>query len=243
MVTHSFERTLRLAERARLADIGELASGIAHEIRNPLATISMALDYFKRLELPGTGAKRAELAGQEAARMGRLLEDILLYAKPIQLDTRRLDLGQLLEAVLAAHPELARARAQSFDLGRVDRGGFLLGDQDRLTQVILNLAQNACEAAPASSTIRWALTADRRAGTLALEVSNAGPPVPGDLLARLTEPFFTTKPAGTGLGLAIVKRLVEAHGGDLQIESEPQSGTRVRLVFALAEAELPGAEV
>jgi signal transduction histidine kinase len=109
----------------------------------------------------------------------------------------------------------------------------------------LNLAQNACEAAPEGSDIGWRLIADRRAGTLALEVSNSGPPVPEDLLDRLTEPFFTTKPAGTGLGLAIVKRLVEAHGGDLQIESAPQRGTRVRLVFARAEQDtgFSGAQV
>jgi signal transduction histidine kinase len=98
------------------------------------------------------------------------------------------------------------------------------------------LAQNACEAAPGGSAVRWKLVADQRAGTLALEVNNPGPAVPEVLLSRLTEPFFTTKPAGTGLGLAIVKRLVEAHGGDLQITSHPNRGTRVRLIFARAEA-------
>jgi signal transduction histidine kinase len=114
---------------------------------------------------------------------------------------------------------------------------MMLGDRDRLTQVILNLAQNASEAAPEGSSIRWKLESDRRAGTLGLEVSNPGPRVPKDLLPRLMEPFFTTKPAGTGLGLSIVKRLVDAHGGDLQIDSDARSGTRVRLLFALAEAE------
>jgi signal transduction histidine kinase len=196
----------------------------------------MALDYFKRLNLPGTGAKRAELASREAARMGRLLEEILLYAKPIQLEIRRLDLGQLLGQVLSTHRAETEARGQRFEI--LGEGGeWMLGDRDRLTQVILNLTQNASEAAPEASTIRWKLETDRRAGTLGLEVSNPGPPVPQDLLPRLTQPFFTTKPAGTGLGLSIVKRLVEAHGGDVEIDSDAQSGTRVRLLFALAEAE------
>jgi signal transduction histidine kinase len=168
--------------------------------------------------------------------MGRLLEEILLYAKPIQLEIRRLDLGQLLEDVLTTHRAAAEAQGQRFEILAAGRE-FLLGDRDRLTQVILNLAQNASEAAPEGSTIRWKLGADRRAGTLALEVSNPGPQVPEPLLSRITEPFFTTKPAGTGLGLSIVKRLVEAHGGDLRIDSNAESGTRVRLLFALAEAE------
>jgi len=234
LVAHSFGKTLKLLEQARLAAIGEFASGIAHEIRNPLATISLALDYFKLADLPPQAKKRADLAASEAERMERLLEEILLYAKPLNLSVAPLDLNHALAELLDANRSLANARQQSFELKTADGPAKTLADWDRLTQVFLNLLRNATEAAPAHGTVRWEIQDDPLTRTVVINVHNGGDPIPPQTLSRLTEPFFTTKPQGTGLGLSIVKRIVEAHGGDLTVRSAADSGTTVTVALPAA---------
>lgn len=231
LVTHSFGRTVRLAEHGRLAAIGEFASGIAHELRTPLTTLSMAVEYFDRLELDEKATKRVELARQEAARMQRLLEEILLYAKPVALDLVPVPVSQILARFIDDHRELAAPRRQSIALMGADTGARIMADLDRLTQILLNLTQNACEAAPEGARIVWTVEDDPETGTVRLEVRNPGDPIPVDRLERLTEPFFSTKPSGTGLGLAIVRRLTLVHGGELSIDSDATRGTRVRILF------------
>lgn len=231
LITHSFGRTVRLAEHGRLAAIGEFASGIAHELRTPLATLTLAMDYFARLDLDEKAAKRVLLARQESARMQRLLEDILLYAKPVALDLRPVHVAELLKQFIDDHRELAQPRRQVIVLEGLGTDVRIIADRDRLTQVLLNLTQNACEAAPEGGQIAWTLRDDPAAGAVTLEVSNPAEPMPPDQLARLTEPFFSTKPSGTGLGLAIVQRLTLLHGGELSISSDETKGTRVQVLF------------
>ena len=231
LVTHSFGRTVRLAEQGRLATIGEFASGIAHELRTPLTTLSMAVEYFDRQELDEKATKRVELARQEAARMKRLLEEILLYAKPVALDLVPVPVSQFLAEFIDHHRELAAPRRQSIVLTEADTGARILADMDRLTQILLNLTQNACEAAPDGACIVWTVADDPETGTVRLEVSNPGDPIPADRLEQLTEPFFSTKPSGTGLGLAIVRRLTLVHSGELSIDSDATQGTRVGILF------------
>jgi signal transduction histidine kinase len=234
LVSHSFGRTVRLAEQARLATIGEFASGIAHEIRNPLSTIMLALDHFKKLDLPGSAAKRAELASREAERMASLLEDMLLYAKPLELELRPLDLAQLVAEFIDSDQRPERKPAQRFRFTTDGSQARILGDPDRLTQILLNLARNACDAAPPDGAIDWSVTQNLATGSVALEVQNGGDPIPEELLDRITDPFVTTKSSGTGLGLSIVKRLATAQGGDLHVESGPGRGTRIRITFPAA---------
>jgi signal transduction histidine kinase len=235
LVTHTFGRTLRLAEHARLATIGHFVSGITHEIRSPLATISLALDYFCRIELPESATKRAQLARREAARVARLVEDMLTYAKPLSLNLAPLDLRVLVEDFIETHAGLADDRGQTLRLTPDGPLGKILGDQDRLFQVLLNLVRNACEAAPEGSSIELQLDHRPEVGIATLSVCNPGPPLDPQTLERLTEPFFTTKRLGTGLGLAIVKRLVDAHGGEIRFASDVVSGTRVSVNLPLAD--------
>jgi signal transduction histidine kinase len=237
LITHSFGRTVRLAEHGRLAAIGEFASGIAHELRTPLATLTLAVDYFARLDLDEKAAKRAALARQESTRMQRLLEDILLYAKPLALNLRPVQVAELLERFINDHRELAKPRGQSIVLEGLGKEARIMADRDRLTQVLLNLTENACEAAPEGEQIVWTLRDDPAAGAVTLEVSNPADPIPPDLLGRLTDPFFSTKPSGTGLGLAIVKRLTLIHGGELSISSDETRGTSVQVLFPRFESK------
>ena len=234
LVTHSFGRTVKLAEHSRLAAIGEFASGVAHEIRSPLATVSIALDYLKKTHLPGTASKRAELASLEAERMARLLDDMLLYAKPIALKMRELDLSVVLANLLETSEDIARQKHQRFAFSSNTERSTTFADHDRLVQIFLNLARNACEAAPDGSEIQWTLAKVAGSDVLSVSIHNGGDPIPEENQRRLFEPFFTTKPSGTGLGLSIVKRLVHAHGGDIKIESDRVGGTRTLVTLPFA---------
>ena len=233
LVTHSFGRTVKLSEHARLAAIGEFASGIAHEIRSPLSTISMALDYLRKTDLPLPAGKRAVLAQQETERLARLLEEILLYAKPLKLALKPLDLGDFLNRFLQSQNAIVRQRNQNHELVMETDNGTILGDSDRLQQVCLNLANNASEASPDGSTISWRLSKEIPDQTLTLKITNPGDPVSEKLLERLFDPFFTTKSNGTGLGLGIVKRIVDAHGGEIRITPLPGQGTEVLVQIPL----------
>jgi signal transduction histidine kinase/HAMP domain-containing protein len=240
LITHSFGRTVRLAEHGRLAAIGEFASGIAHELRTPLATLTLAVDYFDRLGLDEKAARRVRLARQESARMKRLLEEMLLYAKPVNLDLRCLSVAEILAQFVDDHRELAAPRSQTILVEEQDADPCIMADRDRLIQVLLNLTQNACEAAPDGAKIVWSVRDNPEAGTVCLEITNPGEPIPPDLLARFTEPFFSTKPSGTGLGLAIVRRLTLVHGGEFSISSDENRGTSVRVLFPRCESEAKG---
>jgi signal transduction histidine kinase len=232
----------KLVEQERLAAIGEFAAIIVHEIRNPLTTIDMGLNYFKRTDLSEPSQARLALALGELDRLKHLLGEILLYAKPQALQLAPVNLHELSQEILESIAD-APERQQIEFTSTCDRA-TVLGDRDKLKQVSINLLRNACEASPAGESVRWkiARTQDRR---ISMALHNGGTPIPPEHLAKLTQPFFTTKPEGTGLGLAIVKRIIDAHGGELAIESgETGTAVIVHLPYAkLRASELqPGGE-
>jgi len=222
LVSLSFARTVQLAESARLAAIGEFTTGIVHELRTPLATVGLALEYLRGAELGQAAARRTELAAAETDRMERLLSDVLQYARPLTLSLAPLNLTRLVTDTLAAHSELI-STDQRLVLPVNAAELWVSGDTDRMTQVILNLTKNAAEAAGPEGRIEW--RADARAAVANLSIVNTGPAIPADRLERLFEPFFTTKAGGTGLGLGIVKRIVQAHGGTIAVTSDAVTGT------------------
>jgi signal transduction histidine kinase len=226
VISLSFGRTIKLAEHARLAAIGEFASGIAHEIRTPLATVSMALDYFKNADLSESAEKRATLATTEMARINRLLEDMLLYAKPLSLHLEKLELKSLLQDVITSQQETANAKSVNIQLHDASDLPPINVDQDRLMQIFINLVRNAIDAAPSGSEVTLtANTASSNPNILQISVHNLGQVIEEEHLEQIFEPFFTTKAGGTGLGLPIVRRLVIAHGGQINVSSTEQEGT------------------
>ena len=225
VISLSFSRTLKLAEHARLAAIGQFVSDIAHEIRTPLATVSMALDYLENAKLPEGANKRLQLAEQEMARINRLLTDILLYARPMTLKTETTDLCVILEKAVASHEPQADSHALSLNLDCPKDTLPLHADPDRLLQIFLNLLGNAIEAAAPTSTIDIVIRSADEDKVVQVDIINQGEPITVENLKQLFEPFFTTKTNGTGLGLAIVRRLVQAHGGSVVATSDRKRGT------------------
>lgn len=215
----------------RLAEIGELASMIVHEIRNPLTTILMGLRAFKRLELSDRFQEYLSLALDEGDRLQRLLNQILLYAKPQTLNRVEVELNSLITETLTALQAAPVALSRSLQFATDFSSIRISADRDKLKQVLINLITNACEAVAEGEAVTVSLQSE--INRIRIQVHNNGDPIPPEVLAKLTNPFFTTKPSGNGLGLAIVKRIVEAHCGEFSIESVANVGTTVTVKLPL----------
>jgi PAS domain S-box-containing protein len=224
---------LKQADQAleRLAEIGELAAMIVHEVRNPLTTVLMGLKSFRRLDLTGRFQEYLVLALEEGERLQRLLNQILLYAKPQLLETSEVEVNGLISEMLPTLRNMPFALGKQLRFKSSLSPAVIMGDKDKIKQVLINLVSNAFEAiGQGEVTITTGKTLSHQ---LCVEVHNGGEPIPAEVLVKLTKPFFTTKSNGNGLGLAIVKRIVEAHNGKLIIESAENTGTSVKVYLPI----------
>lgn len=229
------DRRASAAAQARLAEIGELAAMIVHEVRSPLTTVLLGLNSFRHLDLPDRAQRRLALALEESERLQKLLNEILLYSREQTLDLAPVEINGLSQAVVTI---LAESRDKALDwlqLITLDGPVTIAADRDKLKQVFINLLTNAQEACGPSDTVTWTICPPA-GGSVTMGIHNGGEPIPPAVLPKLTQPFFTTKPSGNGLGLAITKRIVEAHGGQLAIASSAEDGTTVTITLPLTEA-------
>jgi PAS domain S-box-containing protein len=215
--------------RARLAEIGELAAMIVHEVRNPLTTVLMGLKSFADMDLPERAQRRLTFALDESERLQRLLNEILLYAREPSLNLEELSLTDLLKTLHQNFVNQPVVGDRPIQWQGLHTPVAVAGDGDKLIQVFVNLLSNACEATPVGEPITCTLAPDAQAVTVT--VQNPGDPIPPDILPKLTQPFFTTKSSGNGLGLAITRRIVEAHQGTLHIASTAETGTVVTVTL------------
>jgi two-component system sensor histidine kinase PilS (NtrC family) len=231
---------LAVQRSERLAGIGRLAAGIAHEIRNPLASISGSVEILRTLSGGADAETRqlVDIAVREVDRLDRLISDLLDYARPRTEERQRLDLG-----------EVATEIAKAFEAERRDRSITVVveaepaveieGASGQIRQVLWNLIRNATDAMPTGGTIRITAAREELTGgqrEAMLSVADEGVGIPKEDLDRIFEPFFSTKESGTGLGLATVARIVEDHRGTVDIHSEPDKGTIFTLRFPTADA-------
>jgi signal transduction histidine kinase len=236
-MTEQAQMRERLQQTERLAAAGELAAGVAHEIRNPLAaivnatTLLTARDGLTDEEYASTlGAVRTE-----ARRLNRILSEFLLFARPRAPERRLGNIAEVVERVAALIRE-DRARAAGVALEvRMDRSVPVFRfDPDQMTQVLWNVALNAVEAMEGQGRLH--LDVERVNGDVLISVADTGRGIsPGDR-ARVFDPFYSSKRTGTGLGLTIAQRIVAAHGGRIDLASGPGPGTRVRIALPLAPA-------
>jgi two-component system sensor histidine kinase HydH len=216
------EEQLRRSER--LAGLGRLAAGIAHEIRNPLSSIKgFAKILAGRVKEDERSRRVAEVMEQEVERLNRVVTELLDFAKPTELHTETVacrDLFQnslrLIERDAVEHGVRVETIPPPEEL-RVEV------DPDRFAQVLLNLYLNALQAMDGGGTLKT--EAFRQDGRVVLSVSDSGSGIAPEHLPHIFDPYFTTKPRGVGLGLANVHKFVEAHGGEIEVESSPGRGT------------------
>jgi signal transduction histidine kinase len=216
-----------MAQRERLAALGDVAAAFAHEVRNPLNAVSMGLQRLRAEFAPAPAdeyARFVDLMQGEVTRLNTIVEDFLALARPLPLTPARVAVDTLL-GELAALVE-AQARAASIDV-RVAAPSSLprvVADRDHLKQVLLNLVLNAVQAAGRGG--RVTLEAQPARDGITIVVADTGPGIAPDVLPRIFDPYFTTRNGGLGLGLTIARRIVQAHGGSLEVESTPGAGAR-----------------
>jgi two-component system sensor histidine kinase PilS (NtrC family) len=219
-------------ERAeRLASIGRLAAGIAHEIRNPLASISGSMEMLKTT--PGADADSRQLmdiAVREVDRLNRLITDLLDYARPHSEERRRLDLGEQVAEIVRAFEQERREKIRV--KAALPNNIVVEAATGQLRQVLWNLIRNAADAMPQGGEIAIELSTDAKRAALTIRDQGAG--IPRDRLERIFEPFYSTKTGGTGLGLATVARIVADHGGAIDVASEPEQGATFTVRLPLA---------
>ncbi len=226
--------------------LSRLAGGLAHELKNPLSTIGLHLELLRE-QWVGEEDPRArrsvrmiDTLKQEVGRLDEILQDFLLYARTDQLELEEADLTLLVERVLDfVRPEAAARgiRLESFLDHEIPP---LRLDPSRLRQVLLNLLINARQAIGEAGG-RIALMSRREDGQAVLEVVDDGPGMDPETLAGCFEVYFSRKKGGSGLGLPTVRRIVEAHGGTIELESSPGHGTlaRIRLPLDAPPTEAP----
>lgn len=220
---------VQLVEQEKLAAVGRLAAGIAHEIRNPVAMIASSLEMAAQDSTPpDTRAEMSDVARQEAARLTTLTNDFLAYARGKPLERQDVPLDEVTGYIAS----LVRARSVEAGVSlSEDAAAGLRASVDpfQLHHAMLNLATNALDSTPAGGTVTIG-AASFDSGRVDLFVENtAAEALPPDVVARLFEPFFTTKPQGTGLGLPIARRIAQAHGGELLLARNAPGGVRFTL--------------
>ena len=242
-----FKRADRLerqaAEAERMAVIGTLASGLAHEIRNPLNSLNLNMQMLEEeaCERDGgrSGEKLLSITRSEINRLENLVTDFLSYAKPRPLDLEEISALELFERVTQVLSGEIRAQGVEVRIASESSQEKVRVDRDQINQLLLNLTKNALAAAreidrPGHIELR----ARPKGNRLSLEVSDNGKGVPETDRPKIFDLFFSTRKGGTGLGLAIVERIARSHGGEVEIDSIPGEGTTLRVL--LPRVHTPG---
>jgi signal transduction histidine kinase len=238
-VTDEDEILRRLLRSERLAAVGTLAAGLAHEVRNPLNSAALQLTLLERRldrgDAPGTVLPIAHIIKSEIDRLDRLVREFLAFAQPRPLEPRPVDVGELFASVAGLIAPEADSLHVSIAVDISPGTPAVLGETERLRQVLLNLTRNAVEAmGDGGGQLR--LAARGTGADVEIAVEDDGPGFGEDL--PVFDAFFTTKTHGTGLGLAIVHRIVADHGGTIRVESRPG---RTCFILSLPSASLPSA--
>jgi two-component system sensor histidine kinase HydH len=211
----------------RLASVGSLAAGIAHEIRNPLSSIKGFATFFKeRYRDNPEDQKTAEIMIQEVERLNRVIGQLLEFARPMEMKRQWTSIQEVIRHTLRMIEGQAKAKNVAIRTDLPQHIGNIFIDSDKITQVLLNLYLNGMEAMEEGGALTIAVL-PYESRMVRIDVSDTGKGIDEKDLARIFDPYFTTRSSGTGIGLAIVHKIIESHDGELRVTSEPGKGTTV----------------
>ena len=218
-----------IARSQRLASLGSLAAGVAHEIRNPLSSIKGFATYFRdRYKDNPEDSGTAQIMIEEVDRLNRVISQLLELSRPSGLRLENMDLASIIRHVLVLTGEEAREKGLSLRADLPEKPVTAPVDHDKIEQALLNIVLNALQASESGGSVTVALKREP-GGRALVSVADTGKGISREDLPRIFDPYFTTKPSGTGLGLAIVHKIVEAHGGEIRAVSEKGQGTTMEI--------------
>jgi signal transduction histidine kinase len=218
----------------RLAALGRLTSGVAHEVKNPLNSMMIHVELIKeRLDAPTQEVRQSlEVIGGEIRRLDRVVQGFLGFMRPHELELKPIEVGTLLHSVVALVEAEWQSQGIRFALNPAPPGlPTIEGDEELLRQALLNIVQNACQAMPTGGVVTIGARVENH--MLCLEVADEGVGIAPEDIERMFALYYTTRPDGTGIGLSIVYRIVQMHDGTIDVRSQPGRGTSmtVKLPF------------
>jgi two-component system sensor histidine kinase HydH len=233
-------RALRreVARSQRLASVGRLAAGVAHEIRNPLSSIKGFATYFKeRYPDRPDDQQTADIMIQEVDRLNRVVGQLLEFARPISVKRQPISLQALLNDSIKLIKDRAAEKNISIQTQNNTQVDEVRIDPDRINQVLLNLYLNAVDSMENGGELKVEISSDAQHRNVVIQVSDSGGGISRENLSKIFEPYFTTKSTGTGLGLAIAHNIIEAMGGKITVESDKEVGTTFSVALPNSEED------
>ena len=232
--------TQQLWQAAKLATMGELSASIAHELNNPLATVSLRIEsLIEKTSEDHPNRRELEIIDQEVERMSKLIANLLQFSRRGQPQISTVDVCEEIEKTLELIYYHLRKNSISIMRQFEDNIPKIHADCQQLRQLFLNLFTNAIDAMPQGGMLTIVVSANAEGKKMRIEIADTGTGIPPEILAKVTEPFYTTKPEGkgTGLGLAICRRIAQGHQGTIEITSDatPGKGTRVCLTLPISD--------
>ena len=227
----------------KLLALGHLSAGLAHELRNPLAVISSCAQFsIENLTIERPLAENLQVIYRNSQKASRLIEELLSFAKPSNLDWKRLSLNALLgHVVKMARLEASQASIQTC-LKADPNLPRIVGDREKLEQVFLNITLNAFQAVSRNGRVTLTTRHVKRAEMVEVNIIDNGPGIPEEYREQVFDPFFTTKDNGTGLGLSISHAIIKQHGGQIRISGERKNGTDMSILLPIASRNGDGSE-
>jgi two-component system sensor histidine kinase HydH len=227
-------RSLRreIERSQRLASVGRLAAGVAHEIRNPLSSIKGFATYFKeRYPDNAQDQQTATIMIQEVDRLNRAVSQLLEFARPVNIKAQPTDLNALIADSIKLIENQAGAKGIAVKTRNSIQVPEIMVDPDRLNQVLLNIYLNAIEAMADGGELKIELSSESEANGIDITIADTGCGISAEDLSKIFDPYYTTKSSGTGLGLAIAHNIIEAIGGQILVESQPGRGTIFKIIL------------
>jgi two-component system NtrC family sensor kinase len=222
-----------LIQSEKLAGVGKLAAGVAHEINNPLTCV-LTNSSLMLSDLPPDDARREDLQAivNETLRCRKIVKGLLDFARQTKPQKQSINLNKLAEDVLLLVKNQASFQNISIQTELDSSLPMVLADADQIRQVVLNIILNASDAMPQGGELFIRSCQEPKSKSVMLKISDTGPGIPEEIQNKLFEPFFTTKQTGTGLGLAIAYGIMERHKGRLKVESTPGHGTTISVILS-----------